>query len=155
MGAESGRGLTPGARDIPAHPTTCQQETMQHQSSNRATHTNTRVGEDRTDDASGLLPPIEQTQQLLSNTDTKHTMNPLREYTRHGITRRITHRRNNVAIASGKHDFEVIIIQSHQGRIIAGNEIPPSEYPPSSEQWGCKGWTYRTLDEAIEKYKQL
>jgi hypothetical protein len=82
-------------------------------------------------------------------------MNPLREYTRHGITRRITHRRNNVAIASGKHDFEVIIIQSHQGRIIAGNEIPPSEYPPSSEQWGCKGWTYRTLDEAIEKYKQL
>lgn len=82
-------------------------------------------------------------------------MNTLREYTRHGITRRVTHRKGNIAIARSDYDHEVIIVQSHKGRVIAGKEIPPSEYPPSSEQWGSKGWTYRTLDEAIEKYKQL
>lgn len=44
--------------------------------------------------------------------------------------------------------WEVIEIQSHNGREIAGKYFEPAEYPPANEQWGSKGWTARTLEEA-------
>jgi len=82
-------------------------------------------------------------------------MKTLTQYTKHGITRSILHRSGNIAIFASERDYEVITIQSHDGRVIASNECPAAEYPPSSEQWGAKGWTYRTIDEAIAKYNDL
>ena len=82
-------------------------------------------------------------------------MKTLTQYTKHGITRSVLHRSGNIAIFSSERDYEVITIQSHDGRVIAGNECPAAEYPPSSEQWGTKGWTYRTIDEALAKYNEI
>ena len=82
-------------------------------------------------------------------------MKTLTQYTKHGITRKVIRRQENIAIAASPRDYEVIIVQSHDGRVIADKECPAAEYPPSSEQWGQKGWTYRTIDEAIQKYNEL
>lgn len=82
-------------------------------------------------------------------------MKTLTQYTKDGIERRIIHRSGNIAIAQGKHDFEVIIVQSHNGRIIVGKECPPAEYAPHSEQWGSKGWTFQTLAAAMTKLEML
>jgi hypothetical protein len=82
-------------------------------------------------------------------------MKTLTQYTKHGITRSILHRSGNIGIFASERDYEVIVIQSHDGRVIQGNECPAAEYPPSSEQWGAKGWTYRTIDEALAKYNGL
>lgn len=37
--------------------------------------------------------------------------------------------------------YEVIVVQRHNGRTIFGKDYPPSEYYPSTEQWGTAGWT--------------
>jgi hypothetical protein len=92
---------------------------------------------------------------ILQKANTTTEMKTLTQYTKHGITRRALHRGGNIAIFASERDYEVIIIQSHDGRVIAGKECPAAEYPPSSEQWGAKGWTYRTIDEAIQKYNEL
>jgi len=85
-------------------------------------------------------------------------MKTLTEYARNGFKFTLVCRDGNVAIFEefGSRDhYEVIIIQSHQGREIAGKHFPPSEYPPSNEQWGTKGWTYKTLGAASAKFHQL
>ena len=92
---------------------------------------------------------------ILQKTNTTNKMKTLTQYTKHGITRRVLNRGGNIAIFASERDYEVIMIQSHDGRVIAGKECPAAEYPPSSEQWGNKGWTYNTRDEAIQKYNEL
>jgi len=92
---------------------------------------------------------------ILQKTNNANEMKTLTQYTKHGITRRVLHRGGNIAIFASERDYEVIIIQSHEGRVIAAKECPAAEYPPSSEQWGAKGWTYNTRDEAIQKYNEL
>ncbi len=51
--------------------------------------------------------------------------------------------------------YEVIIIQSHNGREIMGNVIPPAEFAPSDESWGSKGWTYTIEADALKKFNEL
>jgi hypothetical protein len=51
--------------------------------------------------------------------------------------------------------YEVAIIQRHNGYEIAGVKIEPGENMPSSEQWGVKGWTCRTYDDACTKFNAL
>lgn len=52
-------------------------------------------------------------------------------------------------------DWEVVRIQSHNGREIAGEKFPPSEYYPSSETWGTHGWTYTSRELAERKMEKL
>jgi len=47
--------------------------------------------------------------------------------------------------------YELIHITSHNGYVIAGNKIPPSEVYPGDSQWGTYGWTYTTLKDAKAK----
>jgi len=54
-----------------------------------------------------------------------------------------------------KLNYEVVIIEEHNGYEIAGNKFPPSEMYPSSNQWGIKGFTYTDYDDAIIKFKKL
>lgn len=51
--------------------------------------------------------------------------------------------------------FEVIIIDSHNGYEIAGQKIPPSEMYPSTNQWGVKGFTVLSYDDALKKLETL
>jgi len=51
--------------------------------------------------------------------------------------------------------WEVVKIGHHNGYILAGVEIPPSETYPSSESWGVSGWTYRNLEKAKAKFDSL
>jgi hypothetical protein len=51
--------------------------------------------------------------------------------------------------------FETIIIQQHNGFVLAGNQIEPAETYPSSATWGQLGWTFTTLDGAQSKFTKL
>jgi hypothetical protein len=54
-----------------------------------------------------------------------------------------------------KFNYEVVIIEEHNGYEIAGNKFPPSEMYPSSNQWGVKGFTFTDYDDALVKFKKL
>jgi len=73
-------------------------------------------------------------------------MNKLTEYKRNGFHYKILKRSGDYGLFHGKskdcETFEVIKIQSHNGRAIYGKTFPPSEFPPSNEQWGSYGWTF-------------
>jgi hypothetical protein len=51
--------------------------------------------------------------------------------------------------------FEVVVVQHHKERIIAGKSIEGGEAMPSSEQWGSKGWTFSDKTSAERKAKLL
>ena len=82
-------------------------------------------------------------------------MKTLTQYKKNGIDWQITSRAGNIAMATSERGYEVIIIQSHNGRTIACNYCEPAEYPPSNEQWGSKGWSYTILADAENKYSEL
>jgi hypothetical protein len=88
-------------------------------------------------------------------------MKILSEYKKNGYTFHQYKREGDFAIFKGtqegnKHEnWEVIQIQSHDGRNIMGNEVAAAEYAPSNEQWGAKGWTHSRLEDAEEKLKKL
>ena len=54
-----------------------------------------------------------------------------------------------------KLNYEVVIIEEHNGYEIAGNKFPPAEMYPSSNQWGVKGFTFTNYDDALIKFKKL
>ena len=51
--------------------------------------------------------------------------------------------------------FEVVLIQVHDARKIAGQEIPAGEALPANEDWGSKGWTFTERKRAEERYEKL
>lgn len=91
-------------------------------------------------------------------------MKQLTEYTKNQNHYKITHR-----IEEGKKTFglfhcealsrfspyELIEIQHHDGRENFGQYFPPTEYPPSNNEWGQKGWTFTTEEKALLKLAQL
>jgi hypothetical protein len=77
------------------------------------------------------------------------------EFTKHGFTHRQVFREGNKAIYErgkpGQHThFEAIIIGSHNGYVIGGVKVEPSETYPSAEQFGQKAWCVATLERAME-----
>lgn len=59
------------------------------------------------------------------------------------------------SLNGGTPSFEVVEIQSHNGMEVFGNWVEPAEYLPNNEQWGKKGWTYLTLENAEKRFKEL
>jgi hypothetical protein len=51
--------------------------------------------------------------------------------------------------------YETILVSRHNGFSLADVYIEPSETYPSTSEWGVKGFTFKTLEEAEEKYKTL
>jgi len=51
--------------------------------------------------------------------------------------------------------YEVIQIQKHNGMVLGGNQIPPSEYYPNSNSWGTLGFTCHTREAAYKKLGQM
>ena len=88
-------------------------------------------------------------------------MKKLTEYQKNGHDFTLIERSGEVAIFHGKsrindsETWEVILIQSHQGRVIMGNYYEPTEYPPNNTQWGSFGWTCASLDRAKEMMEEL
>jgi hypothetical protein len=78
-------------------------------------------------------------------------MKQLTEYKKNGYEFKLIKRDGDIAIFLGEkitefengwketsENWEVIHIQSHQGREIHGKHFEPAEFPPSNEQWGTK-----------------
>ena len=84
-------------------------------------------------------------------------MKQLNNYRKHGNDFLLIKRSGNVGLFQEKkyNSYEVIIIQSHNGREIMGNVIPPAEFAPSDESWGSKGWTYTIEADALKKFDEL
>jgi len=51
--------------------------------------------------------------------------------------------------------YETILVSRHNGFSLGDAYIEPSETYPSTSEWGVKGFTFKTLEEAEEKYKTL
>jgi hypothetical protein len=84
-------------------------------------------------------------------------MKELTNYRKHGNDFLLIKRSGNVGLFQEKkyNSYELIIIQSHNGREIMGNVIPPAEFAPSDESWGSKGWTYTIEADALKKFDEL
>jgi len=84
-------------------------------------------------------------------------MKELTNYRKHVNDFLLIKRSGNVGLFQEKkyNSYEVIIIQSHNGREIMGNVIPPAEFAPSDESWGSKGWTYTIEADALKKFDEL
>ena len=84
-------------------------------------------------------------------------MKPLTTYhSRNGYRFNVIDRRGDVALADGGSvGYEVFEVQSHDGREIAGTWFEPAEYPPSNEQWGTKGWSFKHEASARRKFDEL
>jgi len=89
-------------------------------------------------------------------------MKKVTQYTKNGREWHLCRREGNIAIFTHEHRFyEVIEIQSHNGRTFPATDkkpesyCPPAEYPPSNEQWGSKGWSFSNLADATAKYNEL
>jgi hypothetical protein len=87
-------------------------------------------------------------------------MKQLTEYSKNKYDYEITHRQGNLAIANGKsrisnsQNWEVFIVQSHNGLTINGSLMPPAEFCPSNEQWGIKAWTCLTEEDALALFNK-
>lgn len=84
-------------------------------------------------------------------------MKKLTQYRKHGKDFLLIKRSGNIGLFKENkyNSYEVIIIQSHNGREIMGNVIPPAEFAPSDESWGSKGWTYTIEADALKKFNEL
>ena len=88
-------------------------------------------------------------------------MIPLKsEYHKHGLIQRVIERYGDIAIVEVYDGLEfrgceVWIVQAGADREIGGTPIPASEFPPSSETWGSKGWTVANLNDARRKALEI
>lgn len=76
-------------------------------------------------------------------------MKPLPErFRQKGFELELVQRTGNVALYKrfqsnpDKCHYEVIVVQSHNGRTIGESFIEPAEFYPSDSQWGQYGWTF-------------
>lgn len=56
---------------------------------------------------------------------------------------------------NGAKYFEVILVQRHDAYKIGNTIIEASETFSSSSAWGISGWSYKTIKEAEQKFKEL
>ena len=56
---------------------------------------------------------------------------------------------------SAVHNYEVVKIGRHNGYVMGGVTIEPSETYPGSSLWGITAWTCTSLDAAMQRYASL
>lgn len=87
-------------------------------------------------------------------------MEKLNRYSKNGYEFSLHHREGDLAIFRGEmsghnHEtWEVVFIQSHNGKQIKENYIPPKEFPPSNTQWGIRGWTATGEEDAYRIFNE-
>lgn len=84
-------------------------------------------------------------------------MKTLTSYKKNGVQWNVCQRKEDIAVFASDcfRFFEVIIVQSHNGREIAGKYFPPAEFAPYNEQWGIKGWSFSKALDANNKFDEL
>ena len=87
-------------------------------------------------------------------------MEKLTTYNKNGYGFSLLYRENDIAIFSGvgkqcgDKTWEIVLIQSHNGKSIKDTFIPPKEFPPSNNQWGSKGWTAVSEEDAWRIFRE-
>jgi hypothetical protein len=75
------------------------------------------------------------------------------------ILKQIKRKKNKAIYAQTRegrtYAYEVIVISRHEGYTSGGVFVEPSEMYPSTSQWGVKGFTCTSLENAEKKYKSL
>jgi len=51
--------------------------------------------------------------------------------------------------------WEVVVIRRHSGKTIKGHWVEPSEFYPSSSEWGKYGFTFPNRDKARAKFFEI
>ena len=51
--------------------------------------------------------------------------------------------------------WEVVVIRRHGGKTIKGHWVEPSEFYPSSSEWGKYGFTFTDRDKAWDKFFEI
>lgn len=51
--------------------------------------------------------------------------------------------------------YEIVLLRKHEAYTAFGKEISAGECYPSSEQWGVKGFTYRSIEAAERRFREL
>ena len=83
------------------------------------------------------------------------------KFTQSGFTHKQLKRVNDNAIYKRwKHGeenshYEVVRIGRHNGYNLGGQYVAPAETYPGGSLWGIQGWTYRTIEEAEEKFVKV
>lgn len=81
------------------------------------------------------------------------------EFRKHGYEFRQLQREGDVALFEKRQGtvvaYEVVIVQRHEEYVMAGNTIAAAEAMPGNETWGLKGWSPRTLPEALVKFSAV
>ena len=92
------------------------------------------------------------------------------KFTSKGFTHEQLLREGNVALFqryqsdASKCHYEVILVQSHNGRKIGGTFLEPAEFYPSTSTWGQYGWTFtegmsgsrdQALTDATRRFNSL
>jgi len=81
-------------------------------------------------------------------------------YHKNGYEFDLIERGGNIAIyrlsldGEGK-AYEVFEVQQYAERIVKGTVIPSKEATPSNEQWGSKGFTYWSLEDAQKRAERM
>ena len=52
-------------------------------------------------------------------------------------------------------NYEVVKLGRHNGYVMGGVKIEPSETYPGSSLWGITGWTCTSIDDALTRYNKL
>jgi hypothetical protein len=87
-------------------------------------------------------------------------MKELTHYYKNGYDFALVARTGDLAIArgisrhTGRVNWEIIEIQSHNGIQMGDNWVEACFYPPSNNQWGDKGWTALNEKHAYEIYNR-
>jgi hypothetical protein len=83
-------------------------------------------------------------------------MKKLETYYKNGYDFTVIVRHGDLAIAkgisrqTGRDNWEVFEVQSHNGVQMGDNWVPAAEFVPSNTQWGDKGWTALNEQHANE-----
>lgn len=82
------------------------------------------------------------------------------KFIKNGFNFKLLKREGNKAIFEKKKSkinycYEVILIDRHDGYTLGDTYIEPAESYPSSSQWGEKGWTFKDLNKAEERFNKL
>ncbi len=87
-------------------------------------------------------------------------MKKLERYYKNGYDFTIVARNGDFALAkgisrlSGRDNWEVIEVQSHNGIYMGNNWVDAKEFPPSNEQFGIHGWTAFNENHAWELFNK-
>ena len=113
---------------------------------------------------SKATPPRKTSARVISTSKQGGYYNPLQTYFQRGeFYYRQIGREKDIAIfeqtwrgcSEPNVCWEVVVIRRHGGKTIKGHWVEPSEFYPSSSEWGKYGFTFPNRDKAWAKFFEM